>query len=570
MLINISIRNIALIEQLEMDLAPGLNVMTGETGAGKSIIIDALNLVLGRRADKELIKTGAQKASVEAVFTTGPAIDSVLDGLGIEPESELTLSRELNANGRNVCRINGSLVNNAALQQLATLLVDIHGQHEHQSLFDRDMHIRILDEYGGKPIAKQKAGVQHLLGGLKKIEKQLDSLGGDDGSRERRMDLLRFQINEIEAASPQAGEYEQLAAKRNLLANSERIARAINTAYDNIYGDDGGVMAGLSAAAQEMSGITAFDPEYKQVQDSLNEIYYAAEAVSDHLRSLKEGHYYDPAELQAIEQRLDVLGMLAKKYGGSEERVLEYYEEICGELYELENAGEHVAQLSRERMDAAGALYDACVELSDLRRKVGKRFSGAVAEQLRELGMPGALFSLEYAPLPGKEQAATNTSLFSRNGLDSLEFMFSANAGEPVKPLSRIASGGEASRIMLALKGIAAELDSIDCLVFDEIDTGISGRMAHVVGRKMADISRARQVVCITHLAQIASMADVNYLIEKYTEQEKTYTTVNRLDSGQRLAEVARLLGGEGDSGHGLAHAKELCGQAEQYKQKLS
>ncbi len=570
MLAHIRVQNIALIRSLSLQLNPGLNVITGETGAGKSILIDAVNLVLGTRADRELITIGQEKASVEATFTRyGKEVNELLEQLGIEPEDSIVLSRDLYASGRNVCRINGSLVNNAALRIVSEKLIDVHGQHEHQSLLHPQAHIQLLDAFGGEPIAKAKAEVLVLLQQAQRIDSELKRLGGQDGERERRMDLLQYQVDEIEKANIQPGEDEQLHQERIKLNNAEKIYAAFAQVESGLFGEEEqpGAYTILGQVSREIHAISAMDPAYQKLSETLDELYYAVESAGDDARALKAQVVFDPAYLETVSERLDVLSRLKTKYGGTLEAVLQTKQLAEEELYTLSHSAQIIERLQKEWKQTLVQLYQASVALHDCRQKAGEDLSRRICVQLAELGMPHAQFVVSFASLPG--EPPEDMRPYSHNGLDRMEFLLSTNVGLPPRPLSKVVSGGEASRIMLAIKTIAAELDDIDCLIFDEVDTGISGQIAYTVGEKMARIARQRQVLCVTHLAQLACMADTHYLIEKQSNQEMTQTMLHTLDAEQRIDEIARLVGGTTQSAHGRAHAKEMLDSAIAYKKSL-
>ncbi|MDL2220152.1 DNA repair protein RecN [Eubacteriales bacterium OttesenSCG-928-N14] len=572
MLSRISIQNVALIDALAMNFGQGLNILTGETGTGKSIIIDSINLVLGVRADREMIKTGSNKAVVEATFVDHTSkVSRQLEELGIEGDAdgEVVLSREIHASGRNVARINGTLVNNAALSQIGELLVDIHGQHEHQSLFDAARHIDILDRYRSELLQPALQEYRTGYAALKEVEDSLNAYGSDEGGWERQMDILRFQIGELEDAALQAGEDETLLERRKILQNAERILAALNNAHEALYLGDGSAYSAIGSAVSQLSGIASLDDTYEKAHAQANELYYLAEAVSDLLRDLKVDMSFEPGELEEVEQRIDYIAGLKRKYGGSIDAALAFLEDAKTKLDDLEHAAETIAALAEKRQTCMEGLYATAKRLSALRQEVAEQFAGCVMQQFTDLGMKHAVFSVQFAPLPQLEDLLDGRKHFGQDGLDAVEFMISTNPGEPLKPLRRIISGGEASRIMLALKNVSADLDDIGCLIFDEIDTGISGNMAHVVAQKMAAISRNRQVICVTHLAQLAAMGDVHYVIEKHTDGITTHTTVQSLDFEGHIDELVRLLGGSGESVHGKGHAQDLDKQAKAYKQLL-
>jgi DNA repair protein RecN (Recombination protein N) len=569
MLSRIEIHQIALIDEAVVEFTPGLNVLTGETGAGKSILIDALNLVLGVRADRDLIAANSQKAVVEASFLdTQGMCDDLLVQFGIEREQTLTLSRELYANGRNVCRINGTLVNNATLQQISARLIDIHGQHEHQSLFNPQIHIELLDAFGGKDVLDLRERMRRDLAGLRSCVRELGEFGANDGERERRLDILRYQKDEIERANLKPGEDEDLGRQRLLLNNAQRIAEVFARVHGRLFGDEGGIMDNLRAVVFEMSSVSPLDPSYETLANGFDETFFSLEAAADAFERVHEGLDFDPMLSESIGKRLDEIQTLKRKYGGSIEAILKTAEDVDAEIDRLVGAEDRIKALEAQKSLMTSGLYDTCMALHDLRVKAAQRFESLVTDELLDLGMGRVRFAVSFSPIA--EKASANLQSFSANGLDRVEFLLSANPGQPLRPLSRIASGGEAARIMLALKNISAQLDGIDCLIFDEIDSGISGQMAHIVAQKMAAISRGRQVLCVTHLAQLASMADMHYLIEKQADLSSTRTKVIGLLENSHAIEVARLLGGEGEGGHGLAHAKEMIARANGYKQSLS
>ena len=565
MLQRIEIHHIALIEEAVVEFAPGLNILTGETGAGKSILIDALNLVLGVRADRELIQAGYPKASVEASFVdSSHCCDVLLEELGIEAEDMVTLSREIYATGRNACRINGTLVNNASMQKVSEKLIDIHGQHEHQSLFNALLHIELLDAFGGKPIAEAKASMQGELSALKKCMRELGQYGAEDGERERRLDILSYQFEEIKKARLLPGEDAVLQQKRNLLNNSQRIAEVFSEVEQGIQGESGGLSDTLRGICRDLRSIAPFDDAYQSLANEFDELYFSLENAIDSFQKKQQLLDFDPELAEEIGNRLDEINTLKRKYGASIEAILENADAMEAEIDRLGNAEGRIKALEAEKSGILARLHQRCLLLHEVRTQAAQRFEKSVTKELEDLGMSRVRFAVSFAPIAQKP--VDDVQQYHQNGLDHLEFMLSANPGQPLRPLSRIASGGEASRIMLALKNISAQLDGIDCLIFDEIDTGISGNMAHVVAQKMAAISRGRQVLCVTHLAQLACMADTHFLIEKRAEMESTKTTVTHLAEQARSLEIARLLGGTGESGHGLEHAKEMISQANSYK----
>ena len=570
MLQRIEIHNIALIDKASVEFNRGLNVLTGETGAGKSILIDALNLVLGVRADRDLISVGSTKAVVEATFVDQAGVcDEILEELGVEKDEYLMLSREIFTSGRNVCRVNGSLVTNAALRRVSERLIDIHGQHEHQSLFNTQLHIELLDAFGGAEIAVVKAKMQEDLAELRRCIHELANFGADGGERDRRLDILRYQLHEIQNAQLQTDEDNKLQRQRILINNAKRIVETFANVESNLHGtNQGGALDSLRICCHELRSIASLDESYRELAQQFDDAYFSLEGAADTFGQINDLLEFDANEAEEIGRRLDEIQTLKRKYGGNIEAVIQMGQTVEAEILRLTNAQALIEKLEAQKVEQIERVYQQSLTLHRMRKKVAEQFEERIMDELRDLGMNSVRFAASFADIP--QSAQTDARQYTRNGLDSVEFMLSANVGQPLRPLSRIASGGEASRIMLALKNIAAQLDDIDCLIFDEIDAGIGGQMAHVVAQKMAAISHNRQVLCVTHLAQLASMADTHFLVEKHTKQTNTSTTLQRLDEEMHALEVARLLGGEGEGGHGLAHAKEMISRAKAIKQTLS
>ena len=563
MLSRLKIRNIALIDELEISLGEGLCVLSGETGAGKSIIVDSVNLALGERADRELIRTGQDKAVVEAWFEDVPdETVQILASQEIEADgSALVLSRELSAAGKNVCRINGVLVTLTLLKQVSDLLVDIHGQHEHQSLLSEKNHIGMLDAFGAG-IEEERQKTQKLYREFTAVKKRLLSISGSEGDRERRIDMLRYQIDEIEKAAIQKNEEDELKQRKALLNASERISEALSGAYGNLYDDEDNVLAMLKDAGARLKGIDDIDEKFAELSAKTDEAYYLVEEIATGINRQLSESYFDADELEDIEQRLSLISSLCRKYGDAALDG-EYIENARAELEDLIGSEELIAKLTAELEASRQLLYEQSCVLSEKRRTTAKDFSLRMQQQLSELGMTGAVFEVNMEELPGIDECS-----FSANGIDTVEFYISTNRGEPPKPLRKVASGGEVSRIMLALKNIAANQGGIPTMIFDEIDTGISGRMAEVVAQKLKNIAGRRQVVCVTHLPQIASMADRHFRISKSSDESTTTTQVEELCEDGRVEEVARLSGGE--SSISLMHAREMIDKAREYKSSVS
>ena len=566
MLQSLYLENIALIEKLGIELFPGFNVLTGETGAGKSIIIDAVNFVLGERTSRDLIRNGAARAKVEAVFNLneGDAAFAALDALGIEYDgNELILSRELSAAGRNACRVNGMLVPVASLKSVSDTLVDIHGQHEHQALLDAENHISYLDAYchaESLPIIEK---IDAIVSRRNELMLKRNSGFSSEREREREMDMLRYQIEEIASANLEAGEEERLNAEKTVLLNAERIRTALETAHMALSGaEEGSALSAIDTARRSMRDIAALNKDYEALGDKIEELYYAAEDISFVLRDTSENVESDMQRLEEIEQRLKLISDLKRKYGRTVEDVIDFGKDAETKLNELENAEALAAELDA-KLDKLKAEYNvAADELSKVRRAAGDRLKRDVLNELKDLGMAKAMFDVALSDASGGEPR--------KGGRETAEFMLSANPGEPLKPLERVASGGELSRIMLCFKSIFADNDRVPTLIFDEIDTGISGRTAAVVGEKMLGIAKKHQVICVTHLAQIAALADAHLMVRKYDDGKNTFVETRQLNEEEKVQRIAQMMDGESDSPSALTHARELIARADKIKEKTA
>ena len=535
MLAQLFIRNIAVIEKASIDLEKGFTVLTGETGAGKSIIIDAIHAVLGERTSKELVRTGTDSASVSALFT-GLDEDtlSLLDQLSLprEEDGSLLIQRDIRLEGRSTCKINGAPATVSMLKQLGPRLVTIHGQHESYELLSPEVHMEYLDSFAG--LESLLAEYQVAYRTLRETQRQLEALQTDEGEKARLSDLLHYQIDEIEAANVRVGEREELEAQRELIRNSEKIASALELLRGLLSGDEEseGLLAGISQAAAQAGRVAAYLPELADASQKLQEAGYLLEDVDAILHGTAVD--FDPALQESIEERLDLLYKLGLKYGGSEEKILEYLEDCRIRLHQIEFSDEERERLEAQYETQKTAAIALAKELSEQRKAASKQFISQVKGELAFLNMPGIAFETEIQRVP-----------LYHMGCDKLQFLVSANKGEPPKPMSKIASGGELSRIMLAIKTVLSGKDKVDTLIFDEVDTGISGAAANKVGQKLKQVSQNRQVLCITHLAQIAALADHHFLISKHVEGERTYTQVQGLDFEGRKREVARIIGGD-------------------------
>jgi DNA repair protein RecN (Recombination protein N) len=552
MLSQLFIQNIAVIEKASIDLEKGFTVLTGETGAGKSIIIDAIHAVLGERTSKELVRTGASSASVSALFT-GLDQDTLalLDQMSIprEEDGSLLIQRDIRLEGRSPCKLNGAPATVSMLKQLGPRLVTIHGQHESYELLSPEVHMTYLDSFGG--LEELLTEYQSAYRGLRETQRQLEDLQTDEGEKARLSDLLHYQIDEIEAANVRVGEREELEAQREVIRNSEKIAEALELVRGLLSGDEEreGLLSEVSQASSEADRVAAYLPELEEAAQKLREAGYLLEDVDSLLRNT--GVDFDPELLESIEDRLDLLYKLGLKYGGSEEKILEFLEDCRMRLHQIEFSDEERERLEALYEEKKGRAIALAKELSHKRKQASGQFIRQVKEELAFLNMPGIEFETEIQRVP----------LYAM-GCDRIQFLVSANKGEPPKPMSKIASGGELSRIMLAIKTVLSGKDKVDTLIFDEVDTGISGAAANKVGLKLKQVSQDRQVLCITHLAQMAALADHHLLISKHVEQDRTYTQVTELDLEGRKREVARIIGGDSITQLQLEMAEEMLQKA--------
>lgn len=561
MIESLHIQNIALIEDLTLNLEKGLNILSGETGAGKSIIIDSLNFVLGERADKTLIRNGAERAEVSAVFSSvSEDVEKSLENLGIAPDDVLILKRAMTKD-KNECRINGAQVTLGMLKSIGEKLVDIHGQHEHQSLLKVSIHVHLLDAFGGEKIEKSKKKLQKTYNSYKELCNEFENIG-DAATRERKLDVLNYQITELKEAELQEGEEEKLLADRKKFRNAEKILNAAKDANQLLNGgSDFSVVGAVNKAINLLNVAGAFDDNLLKIAERLESAKIDVKDVADELESCLDDLSFDDYSLEKVEKRLEKVRQVVRKYGGTVEAANEFLKNAEEEYDFLINADARATKLEKEIEKTRLELLSDAEELSALRRKYASSFEDEINKQLKELGMPSAKFNVSF-----DENAGKTADDVTSNGFDKVEFLISANKGEPLKPLQKIISGGEMSRFMLALKNITARLDGIDTMVFDEIDTGISGYIAQVVAEKLYNISVSRQVIAVTHLPQLASMADNHYKIEKKETADKTITNVKKLDEDGELQEIARLIGGSTYSEHELPHAVEMKKHADAYK----
>lgn len=567
MLVSMTVRNIALIEQLQLEFQKGMQVLSGETGAGKSIIVDSINLVLGERADRGLIRSGRDRASVEALVDISdcPQAAAVLAEQQLEAEGGLiSIQREISTGERNLCRVCGVIVPLAFLRRLTALLVDVHGQHAHQSLLDAKNHMAFLDSFGDAAFEAQKRRVEERYHLWRESSGRFSMLRKENEQRAQQQEYLETRVRELDAVQLAPGETERLTAERARFASAERIDGAVRAAYGAVMGGGRGASAmdQLRDAMEALRRIEELDPRYKALADRLASTFYEAEELGIELRDVLESENFDPERNEAVQERLDLIRRLERRYGMPAEELAAHHEEMKDELARLENMDERLRRAEADYKEKLKAYRTEAALLTQARQALAARFESLMEAQLRDLGMQNTRFSCVFEPPePGRKRVPT------ARGDDHVCFYIAPNPGEPLSPLDKTASGGELSRLMLAMKAAGAEHDGIPCMIFDEIDTGISGHVAEAVAEKMASIGRYHQVLCVTHLAQIAAMADAQYLVQKQVSQGRTHTTVRRLDEEGRVEEVARLIGvTESQQESGMAHARALLLAARKWK----
>ncbi|GIV09692.1 MAG: DNA repair protein RecN [Fimbriimonadales bacterium] len=550
MLHALHIENWAIIDRLEVRFAAGLNALTGETGAGKSILMDALNLALGERADPTMIRTGAERLRVSAVFELphDPDLHALLSELGVEPEAGmLYLNREVQVGGRSIARINGQPTPLSILKTIGERLVDLHGQHEHQSLLKPSSHLEFLDRWLGDPALQLREQVRQAVQALRRAERELQSLTEREREREQMLDLYRFQVDEIRNAALQVGEDEQLETEQRRLTHAEKLIALAGGVYDALM-QENGAYDQAALARRSLTEIARIDPSAREWGDMLEGALAQIEEVARSLRAYAETIEYDPARLEAVIARLELIQRLKRKYGDTIAAILAYADDAEGKLHALETQSERRDALETQLAALHTQVSALCEPLTTLRRAGAEQFAQTVQAHLHDLAMARAQFQVAVRPKP-----------IDATGADSVEFLFSANPGEPPRPLNKIASGGEMSRVMLALKTALANAAPVPTLVFDEIDAGIGGRTAHTVGEKLSQLAQHCQILCITHLPQIASRATSHLLIEKQTDGDTTRVQIHTLVGEARVQEIARMLAGE-PTETALQHARELLG----------
>ena len=560
MLSLLHIEDIAVISQAEIAFGEGFNVLTGETGAGKSIVVDAIGAIIGGRTSRDLIRTGAKCARVTGVFGGLPALNW-FEQYGIAPDEngELLVERVIHPDGKNTCRVNGHPVLVTQLRELGSQLLNIHGQHDGQQLLDEETHLESLDNFAH--LAPQRQNYTAAYERVKDLRAQLKAVQMDEGEKARRMDTLQHQIGELERAQLRVGEEAELTAQREILRNAERITDAVDQAWQALTGGEmsDGAVALLTSAENALTQGGRYSAELSELAQKVSQLRYAADDVAELVRDARSGLDFYPGQLDDVEERLDLLHRLKRKYGADEEEMLAYLDRCQTELDNIQFSDERREKLEREVAQAVQAAQQEAERLSKARQKAARELSGRIQQELSDLDMPRVRFEVEFGPVEGEDG-------LNEFGMDRARFLMSANLGEDLKPINRIASGGELSRIMLALKNVLAETDCVTTMVFAEVDTGVSGRAATKVAQKLSQVARGRQVLCVTHLPQIAAMGDVHFSVEKGERDGRTYTRVEQLDRPRRREELARLSGGA-STAILLEGAEELLQKAEAWKQ---
>ena len=546
MLSLLHIENIAVIECADISFDRGFNVLTGETGAGKSIVIDAISAILGQRAYRDMIRTGTSKASVRAVFTDVPNLDWFEEN-GVEYDPETIIQREIYLDGKNVCRVNGSIVTVSILSKLGIQLINIHGQHDSASLFNEDNHLQFLDDFARNDNLRNSYRENYEA--VAKLRREIDRMSMDEGEKLRRMETLKYQIEEIEKAQLEAGEDEELESRRKLLQNSEKIASGLNDAVENLYGGDDvdGAATLLSIAERSLARVAKYSDDIASLHEKVADMMYQVQDVAEIAREVRDDLAYSADELEQIEARLDIIHKLRRKYGTTCADILDYLERAKKELDEIEFADDHMERLKKKLAQAEKLAWDAAHKLRENRNKASQILSARILTELAQLDMPKVQFACQFSEID-----------LTAGGADAVAFYMSANIGEALKPMSKVASGGELARIMLAMKNVLAEQDRVNTLIFDEVDTGVSGRAAQKVAEKLKSVARTKQVLCVTHLPQLAAMGDTHLLIAKGERNGRTYTTVTPLDVEGRKRELARIIGGANITETTLKSAEEM------------
>lgn len=551
MILELYMKNCALVEESRINLGENLNILTGETGSGKSIIIEALGLCLGNKYDKSFLRKGTEKGIAEIIVSSPSSnLQSILDEYDIDLEDdELIITRIIYADGKSVARINGRTIKMSILKEIALTFIDLHGQHQNQALFNKDTHLKFLDLFGGKIIDLPRDEYKNTYTEYNKVKKALNILNENKDEKEiqREIDLLKFQINEIEAAALSKDEYEDLLRQREIYRNSEKIYNNLNLSYEKLH--DGSVNAVdlIGMASKELSEISKYDETLSGYSEIIERIMYELQDTCRDLRNYKENIDFEPYELEQIEVRVDEINNLRRKYGDTIEDILKYKDEISSRLEEIVNRDEMSESLKNKLAELDEKLSEKASSLTKVRQEVAVNLEEAILSELKSLDMKGVSFKVNFTE-----------SNYSQSGNREVEFMISFNLGEDLKPIYKVASGGEMSRFMLAFKTILADIDEIDTIVFDEIDAGISGIAAQVVGDKLHNIAKKKQILCITHLPQIAANADTHFCISKNSDENRTYTTIKKLKNEESINEIARLIAGSNITDTTIEHAREI------------
>ena len=538
MISNLHIKNIGIIDDITVDFNEGLNILTGETGAGKTLIIDSLQIISGGRFSKEMIRKGAENCFIELCMYL-PQNENSIDG-------NIIITREINANGRNLCKINGRMVTVNELKEFTKDLIDIHGQLENQSLLDIDMHLNYLDNFIGENLIEPKEKYKNLFEQYQEVKKELKNNFGDDKEKQRKLDLLKYQIDEIEKAELVIGEDEKLQEEKEKINNSEKISKNLQESEMQISEI---AIDSISNAVRAFEKIEDMDEKYKNYAGTLKSIYYDLQEISRDISDLKEDINFNEEQINQIEERINLINSLKRKYGNTIEEILKYYQEIKEEVNRIENLETYIQELKIKQKNIENEMREVCIIISQIRKEYAKKLQENINKQLQELEMKNANFKVNI------EFDENNN--FTSKGLDKIEFLISTNKGEEEKKLTKIASGGEMSRIMLAIKNVLASTDKVPVLIFDEIDTGISGKAANSVSEKLKEISKHHQVLCVTHLANIAAKGDSNYYISKKIGGERTITQIKLLNEEETIKEIARIASGE-ITEIAIEHAREL------------
>lgn len=563
MLLQLNISNFALIENLSITFDKGFNIFSGETGAGKSILVDAINYVLGSKFNKELIRTGETRTFVEAVFTIeNKKTEDMLKSMDIEYEDMVIISRESFVSGKTIVKVNGKSILLSNLKNISSTILDIHGQHENQNLLDSSNHILYLDYFGGAGMEEMLMEYRDNYDALTSIEKKIEELSGKEGEREKLADFLKYQIEEIDAAKLKSGEEEELEKKYEVLSNAEKINMVLAGSYEALYNGSEeipSIFDRLGSVIRDLRNVETHMDKIKEIVSSLEEAYYNIEENTEEIRNIKDNIYYDENELEYINGRIYAISGYKKKYGNSIDEILQYRDKISNQYEELVNSAEIVEKLKNDSEQIKGVLLEQGRKINLKRNELAEELEGKVHEELKYIGLEKSVFkiSIEFE------------EKFNNNGCDKVHFLISTNPGEPMRSLEKVVSGGELSRIMLALKTVFVDKDRIPSIIFDEVDTGISGRVAQCVAEKMFAISCSHQVFCVTHLPQIACMSDVHYLVSKEVKENKTFTDVRRVILNEKEYEVARMIGGSEVTRLTLEHAKELIKMADDKKEDI-